>query len=75
MATEEVEGEEFAVKSCKRCSHLNVCAVYRAICPLINSFEVKKPFNPDDLAKICAEFTLICTFTPKEFSNARKLKR
>lgn len=43
-------------RSCKSCSHVNVCAVYRAIAPLLNSFEDRKPFDPADLAKVCIEY-------------------
>jgi hypothetical protein len=74
VVLDEREREAFDVKSCKRCSHLPVCSVYRAIAPLINSFEVRKPFEPDELAKICKEFTLN-VLTPKESNNAKKLRR
>jgi hypothetical protein len=70
---EREEGVE-PIKSCEKCSHLPVCSVYRAIAPLINSFEVRKPFEAKELAKICKEFTLNI-LTPKELNNARKLKR
>jgi len=43
-------------KTCLKCAHLNVCAVYRAIAPLIKSFEEKPPFKPEDLAVICKEY-------------------
>lgn len=59
LATEESEKGEEGIRSCKRCSHLAVCSVYRAIAPLINSFEVRKPFDVDKLAVICKEFTLL----------------
>ena len=42
--------------SCKNCSHVKVCAVFRAIAGLLNSFEEARPFEPEDLAIICKEF-------------------
>ena len=42
--------------SCKNCSHVRVCAIFRAVAPLINSFEEARPFEPEDLAQICREF-------------------
>jgi len=48
---------------CGKCVHVNVCALYRAISPLINSFKEYQPFNPQDLAKICQEF--MPTYTTK----------
>jgi len=42
--------------SCKKCAHLNVCAVYRAIAPLIESWKGDKPFEPEQLAVICNKF-------------------
>jgi len=43
--------------SCKTCSHVRVCAVFRAIAPLLNSFEEAKPFEPEELAVICREYS------------------
>jgi len=62
MAFQELLDEERDVgnlKSCERCSHLNVCAVYRAVAPLLNSFEARKPFEAKELARICKEFELM----------------
>jgi len=44
--------------SCKSCSHVRVCAVFRAIAPLLNSFQEARPFEPEDLAVICQEYSL-----------------
>jgi hypothetical protein len=74
VVLDEREETVFEGRSCEKCSHLPVCSVYRAIAPLINSFEVRKPFEAKELAKICKEFTL-SLMTPKELNNARKLKR
>jgi hypothetical protein len=45
-------------KSCQKCAHIRVCAVYRAIDPLLNqSFtDATKPFDTNDLANICKAF-------------------
>jgi len=71
---EESTFSENALRKCGRCSHVNVCAVYRAVAPLINSFEVRKPFDPQNLAVICNEFTLQ-TITPNDVERARRIRR
>ena len=43
-------------RSCKYCKHVNVCALYRAIAPLLNQWEGRKPFEVWNLAKICKEY-------------------
>ena len=55
-------------KSCKECSHLPVCSLYRAIAPLMENFK-EKPFEAEQLAIICKElllksFTEIANNTP-----------
>ena len=59
----QTEIEEMAKKGrlCTKCLHLNVCAVYRAIAPLLNSFEGRKPFEAKELARICKEYTPLYT--------------
>jgi hypothetical protein len=74
LEQEETISSDNALKKCGRCSHVNVCAVYRAVAPLINSFEVRKPFDPQNLAVICQEFTWH-VITPNDMDRARKLKR
>jgi hypothetical protein len=57
----EFEGDigKFVDKKCTYCSHLNVCAVYRAVKPLLGNWNDKdRPFEAESLAKICREFTL-----------------
>ena len=54
---------------CSKCSHVNVCSVYRAVAGLINSFETRRPFEPFELAVICKEFSPIyvkayCEYKP-----------
>jgi len=74
LMVEESGKAEESLRSCKRCSHLAVCSVYRAVAPLINSFEIRKPLNPDDLAKICVEFTLLLppTTSTESFRRNRR---
>jgi len=45
-------------KSCLKCAHIRVCAIFRAIDPLLNqSFtDATKPFQTEDLANICKAF-------------------
>jgi len=51
------ETNNFVIKkSCKYCVHFNVCALYRAIKPLLENWEDQKPFLPEDLANICREW-------------------
>ena len=63
------------LRKCSRCSHLNVCSVYRAVAPLINSFEVRKPFDPQSLAVICQEFTLMAIPSEKLNRGSRRQLR
>jgi len=46
---------------------VNVCTIYRALAGLLNSFEVKKPFEVDELAIICKEFYSIYNKAVYEF--------
>lgn len=39
--------------TCKVCDKMEVCGVLKAIIPLMNNWESKKPFEPDQLANIC----------------------
>lgn len=42
---------------CSNCLHMPVCAVYRAMSPLLNSFNEKaRPIEVGNLAKICKAF-------------------
>jgi len=50
--------------SCKKCAHLPVCAVYRAIAPLMENWKgTEKPFEPEQLAVICRQFVSNSTLT------------
>ena len=51
-------------KSCKQCSHVKVCSIYRAIKPLLGNWSDKdRPFEADQIAKICKEFKLAVNTT------------
>jgi len=45
-------------RTCKVCGHLKVCAVFRAIGPLLSQSweDENRPFDPESLATICREF-------------------
>ena len=45
-------------RSCRVCGHLKVCAVFRAIGPLLSQSwdDENRPFDPENLATICREF-------------------
>jgi len=46
-----------AGRSCVKCGHINICAVFRAIAPLLQNWkENERPFEPEDLATICKVF-------------------
>lgn len=50
--------EEVFDKKCKDCGHLEVCAVFRAIGPLLsqNWEDDSRPIDPDNLAKVCRKY-------------------
>jgi len=62
MATQQTQTPNFPIKqyiakrSCLHCSHINVCALYRAIAPLLENWKQNPPINPEDLAIICSQF-------------------
>ncbi len=58
MQTEkEIAQNAFGSRRCDACGHVRVCGGFRAIAPLIASFpEGARPFETEDLAKICGEF-------------------
>jgi len=58
LSVEEMERklEARANRGCKSCVHLSVCALFRAIAPLLNQFEERKPFKAEELALICKEY-------------------
>jgi hypothetical protein len=45
-------------RSCKVCGHLKICAVFRAIGPLLsqNWEDENRPLDPESLATVCREF-------------------
>ncbi len=58
MTLQETANEEKLIKSCESCGHVRVCAVFRAISPLLSQSwnEGARPFEPCDLAHICREY-------------------
>ena len=45
-------------QKCSGCGHVEVCAVFRAIGPLLSKGweDDNRPFDPEDLATICKAF-------------------
>ncbi len=40
--------------SCRECGHIGVCAVFRAVGPLLSKWEDdSRPFEPERMAAIC----------------------
>jgi hypothetical protein len=50
-------------RSCTVCGHLKICAVFRAVGPLLsqNWEDENRPFDPESLAIICREFVSAST--------------
>jgi len=48
---------------CKVCGHIKVCAVFRAVGPLLsqNWDDGNRPLDPESLAIICREFISVST--------------
>ena len=45
-------------RSCKACGHVKVCAVFRAVGPLLSQSwdDETRPFEAERLAEVCGEF-------------------
>ena len=58
MTIQESKAEERLIKSCASCGHVRVCAVFRAVSPLLSQSwdDSTRPIEPDCLAIICREF-------------------
>jgi len=58
MTLQETVNEDKLIKSCESCGHVRVCAVFRAISPLLAQSwdEGTRPFEPTSLASICREY-------------------
>lgn len=54
----------FSVKhDCGKCGHVKVCAVFRAVDPLMKNWEEQdRPFEATELANICKEFIPFSVF-------------
>jgi len=47
----------FLSNSCTKCAHIRICAVFRAIAPLLESWQGEtRPFEAEQLANICKSF-------------------
>ena len=46
-------------RSCKHCQHLAVCVVYRSTVAFLKTVEDIKPFEAEEIAKICSIFNPI----------------
>ena len=56
--------EKVLDKSCKLCSHVKVCSIYRAVKPLLGNWEEQdRPFEAEEIAKVCKEFKLAVNTT------------
>lgn len=57
MAT-EIQLQNSIKKTCNGCGHVKICAVFRAVAPLLskNWDDDTRPFEPENLALICREF-------------------
>jgi len=43
--------------SCRECGHISVCAVFRAVGPLLSKWEDEsRPFEPERMAAICEQW-------------------
>jgi hypothetical protein len=52
-----VEDTPIIPASCELCSHIVVCAIYRAVKPLMDNWpESQRPFNAEEIARICRQF-------------------
>jgi len=57
QVTATIQKNVIANRSCVKCGHIKVCAVFRAIAPLLQNWkENERPFEPEDLATICKVF-------------------
>ena len=61
---DKVDIDKVVDKSCKMCSHVKVCSIYRAIKPLLGNWEEQdRPFEAERIAKVCKEFKLAVNAT------------
>ncbi len=62
--TETQPSPSLSVKrNCGKCGHVKVCAVFRAVDPLMKNWEEQdRPFEATDLASICKEFVPASVF-------------
>lgn len=56
-ATQPLDIKNYIAKrSCSHCGHSRVCALYRAVAPLIENWKTEPPIATEDLAVICNQF-------------------
>lgn len=72
MVEEQLGATPVIGRLCSKCSHVNVCSVYRAVAGLMNGFEASKPFGALELAVICKEFSPVCVKAFSEFKSFTK---
>jgi len=57
QATQPLDIKNYIAKrSCSHCGHIRVCALYRAVAPLMESWKGEPPISAEDLAVICNQF-------------------
>ena len=54
--TKQPAKSPFISNSCVKCAHIKVCAIFRAIAPLLQAWEQDKPFEAEQLAVVCRSF-------------------
>ncbi len=58
MTAQESKAGERLIKSCASCGHVRICAIFRAVSPLLAQSwdDDTRPIQPDSLANICKEY-------------------
>lgn len=57
--------------SCLKCGHVSVCAVFKAIKPLMGNWEAgQQPFKPEDISKVCLMYAENFIILPNEKKEA-----
>jgi len=48
------QGINIPVCSCLKCGHISICAIYKAIKPLMGNWEEQQqPFKAEEISKVC----------------------
>jgi hypothetical protein len=58
MMAQQTQRDKHFLLSCKKCGHVKICAIFRAVGPLLsqNWDEDTRPFESEQIASICREF-------------------